>query len=163
MAPKLTQEIKDKLPENYSSDDWEPIDPEDIQVGDYIAYIAKPRKYQKYKADEENPGGWKKGGIINAIPNMDEQMRRKANNDKVFFFRAYTVQWSVNQDNVVMFFKSKKNVEEILASGKKRARETKEQTRVNKLKFDTEKLEEQLEEVSKEEKKPARRGRPPKK
>jgi hypothetical protein len=160
MAPKITQEIKDKLPEDYSSADWEPIDPEDIQVGDYIAYVAKARKYMSGK---EDAGGWKKGGLINAIPNMDEQMRRKANNDKVFFFRAYAVQWSVNQDNVLMFFKSKKDVDEVLAKGRKRARDTKEEGRINKLKFDTEKLEEQLEQVSKEEKKPARRGRPPKK
>lgn len=160
MAPKLTQEIKDKLPENYSSDDWEPIDPEDIQVGDYIAYIAKARKYMSGK---EDAGGWKKGGIITVIPDMDEQMRRKANDDKVFFFRQFAVKWSVNQDNVVMFFKSKKNMEELMEKGKKRAQEAREKSRATRLKYDTEKLEEQLEEVSKEEKKPARRGRPPKK
>lgn len=156
MAPKITQEIRDKLPESYDSDDWEPIDPSDIQVGDYIAYIAKPRNYS---SGTPSDGGWRKGGFITVIPNMEEQMRRKGNKDKVFFFRQYASRWSVNQDNVMMFFKTKKNVDDIMEKGKKRARETKEQTRVNKLKFDTEKLEKQLEEVSKEEKKPARRGR----
>lgn len=148
--PEINETIKDLLPKNFSSDDWEPIAPEDIKVGDYIAYIAKPRKYN---SGTETEGGWKKGGFISAIPNEEEQMRRKGNKDKIFFFRQYATQWSVNQDNVFIFFKTKKDVEEILKKGRKKAAETRDSNRERAVKLDNEKLAEELKEVKKEEKK----------
>lgn len=146
--PEITETIKKLLPENFSSEDWAPIAPEDIQIGDYIAYIAKPRKYN---SGTDTEGGWKKGGFISAVPDEEEQVRRKGNKDKVFFFRQYATKWSVNQDNVVMFFKTKKDVEEILKKGRKKAAETRDSNRERSVKYDNEKLAEELKEVKKEE------------
>ena len=147
--PEITNEIKEMLPENFN-EDWEPIDPEDIREGDYIAYIAKPRKYQ---SGTETGGGWRKGGFISRIPNEEEQLRRKGNKDKIFFFRQYATLWSVNQSNVIMFFKTKKDVDEIIAKGRKRAAETRDKNRVRSVKYDNNKLSEELKEVKTQEKK----------
>jgi hypothetical protein len=147
--PEITETIKKMLPENYSSDDWEPIAPEDIQIGDYITYIAKPRKYN---SGTETEGGWKKGGFISAIPVEEQQLRRKGNKDKIFFFRNYNKKWTVNQDNIVMFFKTKKDVEELLKKGRKKALETKEINHERAVEYDNEKMKKELKEVKKEEK-----------
>lgn len=153
---KIPEEIQKKLPENFE-DDWAPIKPEDIQLNDYICYYAKPRKYQSGK---ESEGGLKKGGFITFLPN-EEESAIKGHKDKVFGFRQYAVKWSVNQDNVSMFFKTKKDVEEILAKGKKKAKETKEERRINKVEVETEKLQNEIKEAKKLEKSKKRKSPEP--
>lgn len=148
--PEITKEIKEMLPENFS-DDWEVIDPDDIVEGDYISYIAKPRKYQ---SGTETKGGWRKGGFINRIPDESEQLRRKGNKDRIFFFRQYNKLWSVNESNVLMFFKTKKDVNEILKKGRKKAAQTRDTNRERSVQYDNNKLEEELKEVKSQEKKP---------
>lgn len=158
--PEITKEIKEMLPENFSDDDWEVIDPNDIVEGDYISYIAKPRKYQ---SGTETKGGWRKGGFINRIPDESEQLRRKGNKDRIFFFRQYNKQWSVNQSNVLMFFKTKKDVNEILKKGRKKAAETRDTNRERSVQYDNNKLQEELKEVKSQEKKPTIRKKREKK
>lgn len=139
---KITEEIEKLLPENWK-ENWEPIEPEKIEKNMYIAYVAKPRKYESGKEDK---GGFKKGGLITFTPDMEKQAV-KGNEDKVFGFRQYRVKWSVNQNNILLFLKTKKNTEEVLAKGKSKSKETKEERRINKIDQDAEKLKEQLAEV----------------
>lgn len=122
---ELTDEILNMLPDKNFFNDWEIIQPDEIKEGDYIAYIAKPRKYENGK---DSGGGWRKGGFIIRVPNEEEQIKRKGNKDKIFFFRQYAKMWSVNQSNVIMFFKTKKDVNELLNKGKKKAAEKREST-----------------------------------
>lgn len=150
---KIPEEILKKLPENFE-ENWAPIKPEDIQLNDYISYYAKPRKYQSGK---ETEGGLKKGGFVTFLPS-EEESAIKGHKDKVFGFRQYAVKWSVNQDNVLMFFKTKKDVEEILAKGKKKAKETKEERRINKVEVETAKLQDEIKEAKKAEKSSKRKS-----
>lgn len=141
---KVPEEIAKKMPDNWEKD-WEPIDPEDIQVGDYIGYVAKPRKYQ---SGTDSAGGFRKGGFITFLPDED-QSAIKGNTHKVFGFRQYSVRWSVNQDNVLMFFKTKKDTEALLSKGKVKSKTTKEERRINKVEVENKNLQEELQEVQK--------------
>lgn len=139
---KVPEEIASKLPENWEKD-WAPIAPEDIEVGDYIGYVAKARKYQ---SGTDSAGGFRKGGFITFLPDED-QSAIKGNDHKVFGFRQYAVKWTVNQDNVLMFFKTKKDTQEILNKGKVKSKETKESRRINKVEVENKNLQEELQEA----------------
>lgn len=141
---KVPDEVASKMPENWEKD-WSPIAPGDIQVGDYIGYVAKARKYQ---SGTDSAGGFRKGGFITFLPDED-QSAIKGNDHKVFGFRQYSVKWTVNQDNVLMFFKTKKDTEALLSKGKVKSKTTKEERRINKVEVENKNLQEDLEEVQK--------------
>jgi hypothetical protein len=141
---KVTEEIEKMLPENWK-ENFKVIDPKDIKVGDYIAYVDKPRAYSA-KSYGNNKGGFKKGGFITFVPDL-EKSELKGNKDEVFGFRQYAFKWSVNANNILLFLKTTKDVEELLNKGKKRSKKSNEENRKESIANDELKLEKQLEQV----------------
>ena len=144
MAPKISEEVKKMLPENWERN-FEPIAPEDIQVGDYIAYVDVPRAYTR-KFQGENKGGFKKGGFITFVPDL-EQSELRGNKDEVFGFRQYSFRWSVNASNVLLFLKTKENVEAMMEAAKDKSKKSNAKKRVEKVELENRILSEELKEA----------------
>jgi hypothetical protein len=117
--------IKDKLPKDFE-DNWEVVSIGDIKLNDYISYIPKPRKYKS--RDSETKQEMIKGGYVTYLPD-DDQKEIKGVKENVIGLRNYRSKWSISEDNVYFFCRSKKDSKEILAKGTAKALKTKDATR----------------------------------
>lgn len=127
----LPENIKDKLPQDFE-DNWEIVSISDMALNDYISYIPKPRKYKS--RDAETKQELMKGGYVTYLPD-ETQKEIKAVKENVIGLRNYRAKWSISENNVYFFCRSKKDSKEILAKGTEKAQKTKAETRKRKAKI----------------------------
>jgi hypothetical protein len=127
----VPEEVKDKLPKDFE-DNWEIVSIGDIALNDYISYIPKPRKYAS--RDAETKQELMKGGYVTYLPD-DDQKEIKGVKENVIGLRNYRSKWSISENNVYFFCRSKKDSKEILAKGTAKALKTKDDTRKRKAKI----------------------------
>ena len=117
----LPENIKDKLPQDFE-DNWEIVSIGDMKLNDYISYIPKTRKYKTLD------GGAKeqltKGGYLAYLPDEDQKYIKNVK-ENVIGLRNFKKQWSVSENNVYFFCRSKKDPTEYVKKGVKKALATK--------------------------------------
>lgn len=117
----LPENIKDKLPQDFE-DNWEIVSIGDMKLNDYISYIPKTRKYKTLD------GGAKeqltKGGYLAYLPDEDQKYIKNVK-ENVIGLRNFKKQWSVSENNVHFFCRSKKDPSEYVKKGVKKALATK--------------------------------------
>ena len=127
----VPDEIKDKLPEDFK-DNWEIVSVGDMKLNDYISYFPKPRKYQSRDAEPKQE--LLKGGYVTYVPDENKK-EEKGIKDEVIGLRNYRTKWSISDNNVYFFCRSKKDSKEILDKGKEKAEKTKAETRKRKTRI----------------------------
>jgi len=152
----LPENIKDKLPENYLND-FEIVEPNEIKKNDYITYWLKPReKYEHFPGKPKE--GLTKGGYVGYTPSDEELKKRKVKgkiwglyqvNKKVAGEHVIMKKWSVLEDDVLVFFKSKTGHEVFVKKAEKKRGIGKEKKRIENVKEETKKEEREIEEAKK--------------
>jgi hypothetical protein len=154
MDMKIPQNIREKLPEDFD-DNWDPIEWKDIKVMDYISYFAKARKYVHGQyAGKEVQDRYVKGGYVSFIPDEGKAKIAGAEGKNIIGFRYGNLDtvnrgkaWSVDVNDVHMFFKSKKGYKDVMKKGIKKAVEGRAEKQKVKTEVEVDELDKQLAEV----------------
>ncbi len=137
--PEIPENIRKDLPKDFDAN-WDPIEWKDIKVMDYISYYAKARKYVHGQyAGKEVPDRYVKGGYVSFTPDEGKAKIAGAEGKNIIGFRYGNLDlvnrgkaWSVDVNDVHMFFKSKKGYKDVMKKGIEKADETKTEIRKRK-------------------------------
>jgi len=116
----------------------------DIEVGDFIIYKTKSRKaYNKVdkKANGELQPERYCQGYVSMIPNEKGKELWKDQSGTILGFKNRGITWSVNSDNVIVFYKSKLTSEDMREESLKKAaegRKRKQQDKITEAKVEQE-------------------------
>lgn len=154
MDMKIPQNIREKLPEDFD-DNWDPIEWKDIKVMDYISYFAKARKYVHGQyAGKEVQDRYVKGGYVSFIPDEGKAKIAGAEGKHIIGFRYGNLDsvnrgraWSVDVNDVHMFFKSKKEYKDVMKKGIKKAVEGRAEKQKVKTEVEVEEMDKQLADI----------------